>query len=73
MLDILSLPVEVKSLNICRVTIPRAEQLRIIQQVYSKWSEVYDDRDDIEANDAYEKMLHEAMAETEAKHKDHST
>jgi len=55
------------------VGIPRAEQLRIIQRVYAKWSEVYDDRDDVEANDAYEKMLDEAMAEAEDRHKDRST
>ena len=66
------MPSEVKGLNISWVTIPRAEQLRIIQRVYAKWSEVYDDRDDVEANDAYEKMLDEAMAEAEDKHKDRS-
>ena len=69
----LPLPSQVKGLNISWVTIPRAEQLRIIQRVYAKWSEVYDDRDDVEANDAYEKMLDEAMAEAEDRHKDRST
>lgn len=50
--------------------IPRAEKLRIIQSVHAKWSEIYDDRDDVEANDAYYKMLEEAMAEAEEKFKD---
>ena len=45
--------------------IPRAEHLRIIQQVHAKWSEIYDDRDDVEANDAYYKMLDEALAKAE--------
>jgi hypothetical protein len=47
------------------VVIPRAEHLRIIQRVHAKWSEIYDDRDDAEANDAYYKMLEEAEAEAE--------
>jgi hypothetical protein len=48
-----------------KVVIPRAEHLRIIQRVHAKWSEIYDDRDDAEANDAYYKMLEEAEAEAE--------
>lgn len=52
------------------MTIPRAEKLRITERVYAQWSEIYDDRDDIEANDAYFKMYEEAMAEAEVKHKD---
>ena len=48
--------------------IPRAEQLRIIQQVHAKWTEIYDDRDDVESNDAYYKMLDEAMAEAEKRY-----
>jgi len=52
------------------VTIPRAEKLRIIQRVHAKWSDIYDERDDAEANDAYYKMLEEAMAEAEEKCKD---
>ncbi len=47
------------------LVIPRAEHLRIIQRVHAKWSEIYDDRDDAEANDAYYKMLEEAEAEAE--------
>jgi len=52
------------------MTIPRAEKLRITQRVHAKWSDIYDDRDDVEANDAYYKMLEEAMAEAEEKYKD---
>jgi len=52
------------------MAIPRAEKLKIIQRVHVKWSEKYDDRDDVEANDAYYKMLEEAMAEAEEKYKD---
>jgi len=52
------------------MTIPRAERLRIVQSVHAKWSDIYDDRDDVEANDAYYKMLEEAMAEAEKKYKD---
>lgn len=48
--------------------IPRAEQLRIIQQVHAKWTETFDDRDDVESNDAYYKMLDEAMAEAERRY-----
>ena len=47
------------------MVIPRAEHLRIIQRVHAKWSEIYDDRDDAEANDAYYKMLDEALAKAE--------
>ena len=52
------------------MVIPRAERLLITQRVHAKWAEVYDDRDDIEANDAYFKMHEEAMAEAEEKYKD---
>ena len=52
------------------MTIPRAESLRIVQRVHAKWSEIYDDRDDAEANEAYYKMLAEAEAEAEEKYKD---
>jgi len=52
------------------VTIPRDEKLKITQRVHAKWSEIYDDRDDVEANDAYFKMYEEAMAEAEEKYKD---
>jgi len=52
------------------MVIPRDERLRITQRVHTKWSQVYDDRDDAEANDAYFKMYEEAMAEAEVKYKD---
>ena len=52
------------------MTIPRAERLRITQQVYTKWSEIYDDRDDAEAEEAYAKMHEKAIAEAEEKYKD---
>jgi hypothetical protein len=47
------------------MTIPRAEKLLITQRVYAKWTEIYDDRDDAEANDAYYRMLQEALAKAE--------
>ncbi len=53
-----------------KMVIPRAEQLRIIQRVHAKWTEIYDDRDDFEANQVYYKMLEEAEAEAEEKYKD---
>ena len=49
------------------MAIPRAEKLRITKRVHAKWSEIYDDRDDAEANDAYFKMYEEAMAEEKYK------
>ena len=49
------------------MAIPRAENLRITQRVHAKWSEIYDDRDDAEATDAYFKMYEEAMAEEKYK------
>ena len=52
------------------MTIPRAERLRITQQVYLKWSEIYDDRDDADAEEAYAKMHEKAMDEAEKKYKD---
>ena len=52
------------------MTIPRNEKLRITQHVHAKWSEIYDDRDDAEANDAYFKMYEEAMAMAEENYKD---
>jgi hypothetical protein len=51
------------------MVIPRAEHLRLIQRVHAKWSEIYDDRDDAEANDAYFKLLGEAEAEAEELYK----
>ena len=59
--------------GVVRMTIPRAEKLRITQNVHAKWSEIYDDRDDVEANDVYYKMLEEAVVEAEEKYKDRQT
>lgn len=56
--------------GVVRMVIPRAEKLRVIQRVHAKWSDIYDDRDDNEANEAYYKMLEEAMAEAEMRYKD---
>jgi hypothetical protein len=53
-----------------KMTIPRAERLRITQQVYSKWSEIYDQREDAEAEEVYSNMYVQAMAEAEEKYKD---
>ncbi len=50
--------------------IPRAEQLRIIQRVHAKWTEIYDDRDDFEANAVHFEMVEKAMAEAEQKYRD---
>lgn len=52
------------------MVVPRAEKLLITQRVHRAWSEIYDDRDDVEANDAYEKMWNEAMSVAEEKYKD---
>ena len=52
------------------MVIPRDERLSITQRVYAEWSQIYDDRDDVEANDAYAKMYVEAMDEAEEKYKD---
>jgi hypothetical protein len=52
------------------MTIPRDEKLRITQRVHAKWSEIYGERDDAEANDAYYKLLEEAMAEAEKLYED---
>ena len=52
------------------MAIPRAEKLRIIQRVHAKWSEIFDDRDDAEANEVYFKMLAEAEAAAEEVYKD---
>jgi hypothetical protein len=52
------------------MVIPRDESLRITQRVHAKWAEIYYDRDDAEAKDAYFKMHDEAMAEAEEKYKD---
>ena len=52
------------------MTIPRAEKLRITQEVYKQWQEIYGDREDAEAESANWDMLNKAMAEAEEKCKD---
>ena len=52
------------------MTIPRDVRLKIIQDVYAKWQEIYGDRDDEEAEAANYKMIEVAMAEAELKYKD---
>jgi len=43
------------------MAIPRAERLRIIQEVYEKWQGIYGDREDSEAEAANYEMINEAM------------
>ena len=52
------------------MTIPRDVKLVITAQVYSKWSEIYDQREDAEAEAAYAEMYLLALAEAEEKYKD---
>ena len=52
------------------MTIPRSERLRITQEVYKQWQEIYGDREDAEAESANWDMLNKAMAEAEEKYKD---
>jgi hypothetical protein len=47
------------------MAIPRAERLRIIQEVYEKWQAIYGDRDDPEAEAANYDMINEAMKQAE--------
>jgi hypothetical protein len=47
------------------MTIPRAERLKIIQEVYKKWQVIYGDRDDPEAEAANFEMINEAMKQAE--------
>jgi hypothetical protein len=43
------------------MSIPRNEKLRRTQRVHARWSEIYGDRDDTEAHDAYFRMHEEEM------------
>lgn len=52
------------------MTIPRDEKLRIAQEVYKQWQEIYGDRNDAEAEAANFEMLNKAWAEAEEKYKD---
>ena len=47
------------------MAIPREERLRIIQEVYEKWQEIYGDRDDPEAEAANFDMINDAMKKAE--------
>ena len=53
-----------------KMTIPRAEKLRITQEVYKQWQEIYGDREDAEAESANWDMLNKALAEAEERYKD---
>jgi hypothetical protein len=54
-----------KLLENFNMAIPRAERLRIIQEVYEKWQTIYGDRDDPEAEAANYDMINEAMKQAE--------
>ena len=47
------------------MAIPRAEKLRIIQEVYKQWQAIYGERDDPEAEAANYDMINEAMKRAE--------
>ena len=48
------------------MALPRSERLRITEEIYKKWQEIYGDRDDAEAEAANYDMLNEALAKAEA-------
>ncbi len=48
------------------MTLPRAERLRIIQEVYKEWQKIYGDRNDAEAEAANYDMIIEATKRAEA-------
>ena len=52
------------------MTIPRDVKLKIIQDVYKKWQEIYGDRDDAEAEAANYEMIEIALADAEKEYKD---
>jgi len=47
------------------MTIPRDVKLKIVQDVYKNWQEIYGDREDAEAELANMEMLEKALAEAE--------
>jgi hypothetical protein len=51
------------------MSIPRSERLRITQEVFKQWQEIYGERDDAEAESANWEMLNKAMAEAAEKYK----
>ena len=57
-------------LGVKSMSIPRDVKLKIIQDVYKKWQEIYGDRDDAEAEAANYEMIDIAMAEAEILYKD---
>ena len=52
------------------MTIPRDEKLKIIQDVYKKWQEIYGDREDAEAEAANFEMIETALAEAEIQYQE---
>ena len=46
--------------------LPRSERLRITQEVYKQWQEIYGDRTDAEAESVNFDMLTEALAKAES-------
>jgi hypothetical protein len=55
------------------MTIPRDVKLKIIQDVYKNWQEIYGDRDDAEAEAANFEMIEAALAEAELQYQDRSS
>ena len=47
------------------MTPTRNERLLIVQRTYENWNAIYDDRDDVEDNDAYMAMYERAVAKLE--------
>jgi len=47
------------------MAIPRAERLRIIQEVYKEWQALYGDREDPEAEAANYEMINRAIKKAE--------
>ena len=47
------------------MSLTRNERLLIVQRTYDNWSAIYEDRDDVEANDAYMAMYERAVAKFE--------
>ena len=52
------------------MTIPRDVKLKIIQDVYKSWQEIYGDRDDAEAEAANFEMIEAALAEAEIQYQE---
>ena len=54
------------------MSLTRDERLLIVQRTYDNWNAIYDDRDDVEANDAYMAMYEKAVAKFERAEKNSS-